>query len=213
MRVAISAAGPDIEAGFDPRFGRTPYFLIVQTETMKYEAIPNPNINIMGSSGIQAARFIGNMGAEAVITGQVGPNAFQTLSVIGVRIYQGMGRTVRQAVEAFKAGRLPLVTQPGPAYAGIDGAIPQGFPNRGRGSGRRGAGAGFGRGRGGLPGQGFAPWQGGMTFSPEQVPFPPYRQPVKTEIEALRQQADLLEKQLKEIVKRLQDLEATDQDR
>ncbi len=213
MRVAISAAGPDIEADFDPRFGRTPYFLILELDTMKYEAVPNPNVNIMGSSGIQAARFIGNTGAKAVITGQVGPNAFHTLSIIGIRIYYGLGGTTRQAVEAFKAGRLPLVTQPGPAYAGIEGRIPEGRVGRGRWSGRGRGGADMGRGRGGFPYPGLTQWRAQMPVTPGQTPFLSSPGPAEAEIHVLKQQVDLLEKQLKEIVKRLREFEAKTRDR
>lgn len=198
MKVAVSAVGPDINGAVDPRFGRTQYFLIVDLETIEFEAVPNPNINDMSGAGIQTAQLIGNKGIEAVITGQVGPSAFQTLSAIGVRIHQVMGGTVLQAIEAFKTGQLPRVSQPGPSYAGM-----------GMGRGRGGAG----RGRRGGMGVGFGPWQTGTGFGPGQTQFAPPQMPKEQEIQALKQQAELLGKQLEEINRRLQEIEAKDEEK
>jgi predicted Fe-Mo cluster-binding NifX family protein len=54
------------------------------------------------------------------VTGNVGPNAFQVLQSVGVPVYLFSGGTVRQAVEAYKAGTLPATGGASrPAHAGI----------------------------------------------------------------------------------------------
>jgi predicted Fe-Mo cluster-binding NifX family protein len=94
MRIVVSANGADLEAAASSTFGRCPMYVFVDTETIEFEAVENPATNVAGGAGIQAAQFIVEQGAQAVISGMVGP------------VYSFEGGTVRQAVEAFKAGRL-----------------------------------------------------------------------------------------------------------
>ena len=196
MKIAISATGPDIDAPVDPIFGRTRYFLIVDPDTMEYEAVSNPNTQAMGSAGIQSAQLIGNAGAEVLITGQVGPNAFQTLSVIGVRIHHIMGGTSRQAIGAYKAGRLPMVSQPHPGYTGM----------RSRG-GMRPEYGGPGRGRRGSMGGRFGGRRADSIVWASRPQPGAFQMSSTLEIQALKKQSELLAKQLEEINKRLRELE------
>lgn len=106
MKVAVSSVGQDLDAQVDPRFGRCAYFLIVDTDTMEFEAMDNAAAGAAGGAGIQAGQTVADSGAEAVLTGNVGPNAFQTLSSMGLKIYTGLSGTVREAVEQFKQGAL-----------------------------------------------------------------------------------------------------------
>ena len=41
MKIAISATGTTLDAEVDPRFGRCQYFIIVDPETMQFEALEN----------------------------------------------------------------------------------------------------------------------------------------------------------------------------
>ncbi|MCD4804143.1 MAG: NifB/NifX family molybdenum-iron cluster-binding protein, partial [Desulfobacterales bacterium] len=79
MKICVTSNGPTMDASVDPRFGRCQYFVFVDSETMKYEAMPNPSIGASSGAGIQAAQTVADKGAGVVITGQVGPNAIQTL--------------------------------------------------------------------------------------------------------------------------------------
>ncbi|MCD6479964.1 NifB/NifX family molybdenum-iron cluster-binding protein, partial [Candidatus Bathyarchaeota archaeon] len=120
MKVAVSSTGPTLESQVDPRFGRCPYFIIVDTESMRYEAVENTSMASPSGAGIGAARLIASHGVEAVITGNVGPNALQALSAAGIRIYTGAMGTVRDAIEAFKSGGLREGVGPGmPFGAGM----------------------------------------------------------------------------------------------
>ena len=106
MKIAITSTAPDLDAEMDPRFGRAQYLLIVETETLEFEAIENPNIAAGGGAGIQTSQMIAGKSAEAVLTGNCGPNAYQTLSAAGVQVYVGLSGPVRRVVEAFKRGEL-----------------------------------------------------------------------------------------------------------
>ena len=106
MKVAISAAGKDMNAQIDPRFGRCMCFIIVETDDMSYESFDNESIALSGGAGIQSASFIVSKGVKAVLTGNCGPKAMQTLDAGGVEIYLGQQGTVAEAVERFKTGQL-----------------------------------------------------------------------------------------------------------
>ncbi|MCW4007540.1 MAG: NifB/NifX family molybdenum-iron cluster-binding protein [Candidatus Bathyarchaeia archaeon] len=109
MKICVSAAGSNLDAPLEPRFGRCPYFVIVDSETMQFEAIPNAASNAVGGAGIQAAQTIVNRGVRVVITGNVGLHAFQALSAAGIKIFVGASGTVEEAVEKYKRGGLKEV--------------------------------------------------------------------------------------------------------
>jgi predicted Fe-Mo cluster-binding NifX family protein len=120
MKIAVTANGQDLDAPTSPVFGRCPTYILVDTETMQYEAVANPAIGASGGAGIQAAQYITGLGVEAVVTGNVGPNAYGVLGAAGVPVYLYDGGTVRQAVEAYNAGELRAQSGPsGPAHAGM----------------------------------------------------------------------------------------------
>ena len=106
VKICISASTGNLDSQVDPRFGRCPYFVIVDSETMEFEAIPNRAAGATGGAGIQAAQTVANKGARVVVTGNIGPNAFQALSNLGIKIVVGASGNIRKAVEAYKKGEL-----------------------------------------------------------------------------------------------------------
>ncbi len=158
MKVCVTAGAEGLDAPVDPRFGRCPFFVLVDTESMAVESVPNTSASAAGGAGIQAAQMLASHGVGALITGNIGPNAMQTLSVAGIKIYQHRGGRVRNAVEQFKRGELASVSAAtAPAHGGT-GYGPGG--GRGRGQGGAGPGGG-GRGRGGGGPGGSGSGQGG----------------------------------------------------
>lgn len=71
---------------------------------MEFEAIENPNIGATGGAGIQSVQFIASKGAGVVLTGDVGPNAFQTFEAAGIRVITGISGLVRNVIERYKKG-------------------------------------------------------------------------------------------------------------
>lgn len=146
MKVAVSATGEDLNAQIDPRFGRCQYFIVVDTESMSFEVISNASAMASGGAGIQASQLVASKGVEAVLTGNVGPNAYQTLSAAGINIITGVSGTVGEAVEKFKKGELSATSSATvPGHYGMGGGMGGGV---GRGAGR-GMGGRGGGGRGG----------------------------------------------------------------
>ena len=77
MKIVVTANGADLSAQTSPIFGRCPTYVFVDTESMAFEAIENPAVSASGGAGIQAAQFVIERGAQAVLTGSMGPNATQ----------------------------------------------------------------------------------------------------------------------------------------
>lgn len=109
MKIAVTSQGKDLDSQVDPRFGRAAYIVIVDSETMNFEVLDNKeNLNALKGAGIQAASDIHNKGAEVLLTGFCGPNAFKTLYAAGVKVANDASGTVREAVKAFLDGKLPF---------------------------------------------------------------------------------------------------------
>ncbi len=108
MKIAVTSQGKDIDSKVDPRFGRAAYLIIVDSDTDDFQVIDNSaNVNAMKGAGIQAASNIVNSGAEVLLTGFCGPNAFKALKAGKVAVSNDAAGTVREAVKAYLDGKLP----------------------------------------------------------------------------------------------------------
>ncbi|MGE5574458.1 MAG: NifB/NifX family molybdenum-iron cluster-binding protein [Bacteroidota bacterium] len=110
MKLAVTAQGIDLDSPMDPRFGRCQYFVIIDLDTEEFEAISNQSLMASGGAGIQSAQFLADRKVDAVITGNVGPNAERALQGAGIKVYTMTSGTVREAVKAYKAGKLSTVS-------------------------------------------------------------------------------------------------------
>ena len=118
-KICITAQGPTLEAPIDTRFGRCANFIFVDPDTMKFETAPNPGAMASGGAGIQAAQFIVDHKAEIVLTGHVGPNAYDALNAGGVTVYTGISGTVKEAISQFQGKKLTKASSPtAPAHTG-----------------------------------------------------------------------------------------------
>lgn len=106
MRIVVTSSGDELASEISPIFGRSPNYLLIDTETESVERLANPAVGAAGGAGIQAAEYIVRQGAQAVLTGNVGPNAFDVLEAAGVAVYLVGGGTVAEAVSAYQAGQL-----------------------------------------------------------------------------------------------------------
>lgn len=113
MKIILTATSPNIESDVDPRFGRGAYFIVVDSDTLEWQAHANPGVGASGGAGTLAAQFAANQHAGSVISGDFGPNAYNALQAAGIGMYLlGTNSTVKQAIEHFKAGKLEQVRAP-----------------------------------------------------------------------------------------------------
>ena len=232
MKVAVSSSGRDLNAQLDPRFGRCAFFMIVETGDMSFEAFDNESIGLGGGAGIQAAQFVASKGAKAVITGNCGPNAVQTLSAAGIELFTGQAGTVKEAVERYINGGLtpteeanvdnhfgmgeepvtaPASSAPGTgmgmgAGTGMGGGRGMGGGG-GMGGGRGMGGGGRCMGGGGGRGMGRGMGMSGMGMPGQAGPSP---LPKTQDLKGLKEHAKNLSKQMEEIMAQIKKLEQRD---
>lgn len=229
MKIAISSTGPGLADPLDPRLGRCEYLLIVDADTMEFEAIQNENKTRGGGAGIQTARTIAERGATVVLTGNCGPNAHETLTAAGVQVITGMTGSVQDALDCYNRGGVTASDGPNvQSHAGMGGSAPsvatagfgvgqgmgpgsgvgQGMGGGGgrgmRGGGGRGMGCGRGMGGGGERGMGMR--TGGGT-APQNTPGNRAPASGTDEISGLRQAVQQMTHQLGEVLERLRKLE------
>ncbi|MDP8262510.1 MAG: NifB/NifX family molybdenum-iron cluster-binding protein [Candidatus Ancaeobacter aquaticus] len=105
MKICITAQGDNLDSNVDPRFGRCQNFIIVDTDTLDFIVHQNPYIDSTGGAGIQAAQFVVDKDIKSVLSGHIGPNAFQTLQAAGVLMYVSVAGTIREVVQSFNEGK------------------------------------------------------------------------------------------------------------
>ena len=107
-KLAITSEGPSLDDQVDPRFGRAAGFLLVDPDTMSTEYLNNGQSQVMAQgAGIQAAQIVARAGVDWVLTGFVGPKAFQVLEAAGIKVGQNLeGLTVRAVIDRFKSGSI-----------------------------------------------------------------------------------------------------------
>jgi len=219
MKVAVSSTGPTLDSDVDPRFGRCQCFLIVDLDDMRFEALDNASIGQQGGAGIQAAKVVADRGVKAVLTGNVGPNAYQVLSGVDLEVITGVSGTVRDAAQQYKDGQLKPARKPNVENHFGMGTLPPEpstptnpqAPATAFGTGR-GMGGGGGRGMGGGRGRGCGRGIGcggglGRGQSASSTNLPSRGVTGKEDLADLKEHARLLHAQMEEIRSRIKDLE------
>ena len=121
MKIAVTSKGTTLDDQVDPRFGRCANFVIVETDDMSCEAIPNSNAASGGGAGIQSAQLVADKNVKAVLTGNCGPNAYRTLEAAGIYVIINAGGTIREAIDEYKTGRLKSTGGPNvESHAGMN---------------------------------------------------------------------------------------------
>lgn len=108
MKICITASGQGLEARVDERFGRAPFFVIIDAETMQHETITNPAIDAAQGAGIAATQELAQNGVNALLTGFVGPKAYAALQSAGIALFGEISSSmnVRAALKQHTDGML-----------------------------------------------------------------------------------------------------------
>lgn len=102
MKICVTARSGSLDAAIEQRFGHCSYFVIVDPETMEFEAFENPGLSVSGGAGIHAAQAMVNKDIDVLLTGDVGPNALQILSNAGIKVIRNISGTVKEATERYQ---------------------------------------------------------------------------------------------------------------
>ncbi|MBW2056371.1 MAG: NifB/NifX family molybdenum-iron cluster-binding protein [Deltaproteobacteria bacterium] len=112
MRVAVASKGGSLRSEVDDRFGRCPFFVLVDSESLEFEAVRNPGVDEKDAAGIAACGMLINRGVEAVVVRNIGHNALVTLRGAGIDVYRGRPGSVASAVAQLNRGELPSAHRP-----------------------------------------------------------------------------------------------------
>ncbi len=200
MKIAVTSTGPTLEDQVEMRFGRCACFLIIDPDTLEFEAIPNPNTAVGGGAGIQSAQLMANRDVSAVLTGNCGPNAFQTFGAAGIQVITGVSGQVRQAVQQYKSGTLASASSPSVQShfgMGMGGGM----------GGGKGMGGGMGMGRGMSGGKGMGRDIGNAPPANTASSSSQKGTGKEEQVAALKEQAETLQKQMEQIMAQIKELE------
>ena len=107
MKIAITSMDGTLEGMVDERFGRARKLIVYDTGTDTFEVAENSKqMNLAQGAGIQAAQNMVNIGVRAIISGHLGPKAFQVFHSAGVDAYSAVNLTVADAIKQYRDGSL-----------------------------------------------------------------------------------------------------------
>lgn len=119
MKIAISVTGTNKNDLLDMRFGRCSYFQIYDMESGEIRHIENKGQTASGGAGIVAAQQIIDEKVDVVITGNVGPNAYELFESAGIKAFKSSDISLESVLKAYKEGELTEINIAGPAHHGM----------------------------------------------------------------------------------------------
>ncbi|MBM7556389.1 NifB/NifX family molybdenum-iron cluster-binding protein [Halanaerobacter jeridensis] len=122
MKIVVTAADDNgLKAKLDSRFGRASYFAFVDTKDDSVEFIKNDAKNASSGAGVQAAQTVADTGADVLISGNIGPKAFDGLSRTDLEIYSGPEESIQKVIDEYQLGNLEqLESATKSAHAGLN---------------------------------------------------------------------------------------------
>jgi predicted Fe-Mo cluster-binding NifX family protein len=113
MKIAVTATGTEIDSEMDPRFGRAPYIVIVDSGGTIPDVVDNSkNVNAMSGAGIQTAKIMADKKVDVLVTGHCGPNAFRALQAAGIKVVVEQSGTVKEAVGRVNRNEVGFADRP-----------------------------------------------------------------------------------------------------
>ena len=112
MKIAFTTSGDTLDAPLDQRFGRSPKFLIYDLDANTFGMLDNEqNLQAVQGAGIQSAQHVIASGAEALVTGHLGPKAAKVVFAAGIQVYQSDAPTVSEALALYRSKALKHVRE------------------------------------------------------------------------------------------------------
>lgn len=118
MKIAISASGKNLSDLLDKRFGRCEFFQVYDTDTKEIKILQNKGNQASGGAGIAAANQIVDEDIQAIITGNLGPNAFDIISENSIKAYTCECLDIEEILSKYDKKELKEITVSGPKHQG-----------------------------------------------------------------------------------------------
>ncbi|MBU5293923.1 NifB/NifX family molybdenum-iron cluster-binding protein [Anaerosalibacter bizertensis] len=119
MKIGLSSNGKDLDSTLDLRFGRCSYFIIYDIEKSDFESIENKGLTSEGGAGIAASQQLIDENVDVIITGKLGPNAFNIINKADIKVFKSEAISIKDAIEKYKKDELLELKESGPAHHGM----------------------------------------------------------------------------------------------
>ncbi len=116
MKLAMPVDEKNLESTVCISFGRTPYFLIYNTENGEHSFLDNSAANSQGGAGIKAAQAVVDQKVEVLITPRCGENAAEVFNAANVALYKSSGNSILENIASFKNNGLSKLVE---THAGL----------------------------------------------------------------------------------------------
>lgn len=104
MKICITSQGKELVSKIGQGFERSQYLIIVDLESLEFEAIKNPSIDAAGRAGIRLAQLIAEKGVETLITGHCETDGLHIMEAAGIEVIDGISGRVCETLEGFRRG-------------------------------------------------------------------------------------------------------------
>ena len=121
MKIAIPVDGKSMETSVCQSFGRTPYYLIYDTESKESVYLDNSAVASQGGAGIKAAQTIVDSNVSALLTPRCGENAAEVLKAANIKLYKTNNESIKDNIAALNDGKLSLLEDIHPGFHGHGG--------------------------------------------------------------------------------------------
>lgn len=98
-----------LESRVYEHFGSAPLFLVVDAESLDFEAVPNPDSR---RGACQNWAQLSARGCRGVVVEGIGNGAFRQLKEAGIAVYSGTGLKIADALAMLRSHRLELIDNP-----------------------------------------------------------------------------------------------------
>lgn len=111
MKIAIPTDDKTIDSTVCPSFGRTPFFLIYDTDSKESFFLDNSAAASQGGAGIKAAQTIVDQKADVLLTPRCGQNAADVINAANIKIYKTTDASIKATIDSFTDGKLSLLEE------------------------------------------------------------------------------------------------------
>jgi len=113
MKICFSASGENEKSMLNARFGRCPYFLVFDTDSKQWQAVNNRAAAEFRGAGVSAAQKVADLGCQIIVTGNMGPNAFNVMNTSDIKIYSGdLEKSIIDNLAMFEDNKLQELLSP-----------------------------------------------------------------------------------------------------
>jgi len=118
MKIIAPVESKSLDVNISSFFGRSPFFVLYDTQNDSYEFIDNSAVASLGGAGTKAAQVLVDSGANALITYSCGENAARVLNAADITIYKAEEGSVKDNIAKYKSGELSLLDDIHPGFHG-----------------------------------------------------------------------------------------------